>query len=115
MSGNSRSPSVVAYYLMRAQGLPLQQAFGIVQQKRPSVVLKPEEIGRLQLAEQQLAQSGQQQQQQQGNGADGPFHWGVQMNNGINPQQQHAAAVQPQLNFVPEGFRNSGFVFGAPH
>lgn len=51
MSGNSKSPSVALYYLMKAYKQPLPQAYLHLKSKRPSVSFKEEDVIRLQEAE----------------------------------------------------------------
>ena len=72
MSGNSKSPSVIIYYLMRSTGMSLQATYDEVKRLRPSIKLTEEDAGRLREAEAQIADIGAR-------GAAGPFHW---------PQQQ---------------------------
>lgn len=54
MSGNSKSPSVAAYYLMRSGRFSLQDALEHVTSIRKSTVIRQEDLVRLQEAEKEL-------------------------------------------------------------
>lgn len=81
MSGNSRSPSIALYYLMKAYGQKLDQAYAYLKGKRPSIAFNEADAGRIMSAEQQVfgAQASRYQlpvgKQALGGPAGAPFGW----------------------------------------
>ncbi|GAB4822373.1 hypothetical protein N2152v2_009419 [Parachlorella kessleri] len=110
MSGMSRSPTIVVYYLMRHRGWRLSEAYKWVKDKRPAISILADDAQRLQQAEVELfganashfqvpvhvkggGQQGGLQLQQQGSG---PFNW--PSGGSIN---MHATAAAPAVVFDP--------------
>ena len=54
MSGNSRSPSIILYYMMSAYKQKLDQAYDYLKSKRPSLAFNEKDAGRLEEAEVQI-------------------------------------------------------------
>lgn len=111
MSGNSRSPSIALYYLMKTYGQKLDQAYAYLKGKRPSIAFNEADAGRTMAAEPQLfgpQASGFQLpvgKQVPGAPAGAPFGWP----GSAQHAQQAANGGANAFNFAPSGPGTFGY------
>jgi len=134
MSGNSRSPSIALFYLMKTYQQTLEQSYVYLKAKRPSISFNEKDAGRTMEVEEHIlgARSSRFQlpigKMQSISGAGGPAAGTCAPNfatfnhqQHLQQQQHNAVSMDPRsIHGNDDGFGGGfpprqGFTFGAPH